>query len=310
MIRLPNFQERAKIATPNKAGTLKGVSPFSSVRNVMAKVQDTSSFIEAARAIHGDRYDYSRTDYVGAGKPITIVCRKHGEFTLGSAASHYMKKRSGCQECSGCKVRVRDTDSFITESRLVHGDTYDYSQTEYKSSDGPIVIVCRKCGPFTLKQTHSHYRKNKPCGCRTCERRKGIELRGRLKTCLICKSWLKNYPGTHKRGMCIDCWSDRRHWVEWSSVQFSKLLHEMGKRERTKDKWWSFAIRKYGILRSNRFRSHDTTPKSHRGFATWEHWARNQQITNHMFRKERTAWELKAKAWARTLVERQRKHQT
>ena len=42
MIRLPTFQERAKIATPNKAVTLLGVSPFSSNRNVMAKVQDTS----------------------------------------------------------------------------------------------------------------------------------------------------------------------------------------------------------------------------------------------------------------------------
>ena len=99
MIALPNYMLSDKIATPNKAGTLKGVSPISSTRNVMVKVKDTASFIEAARAIHGDKYDYSLTVYSGSQKPITIICKKCGPFVLAEAGTHYWKKACGCRFC-------------------------------------------------------------------------------------------------------------------------------------------------------------------------------------------------------------------
>ena len=38
------------------------------------------SFIEEARKVHGDKYDYSKVDYVDAHTPITIICPNHGEF--------------------------------------------------------------------------------------------------------------------------------------------------------------------------------------------------------------------------------------
>jgi hypothetical protein len=89
-----------KITTPNKAGTLKGVSPISSSRNVMAKVKDTASFIEAARAVHGDKYDYSQTVWTKANDPISFKCNCCGRVITNSGArKHIFGQQSGCGKC-------------------------------------------------------------------------------------------------------------------------------------------------------------------------------------------------------------------
>ena len=45
----------------------------------MAKLT-TEEFIKRAREVHGDKYDYSKVEYVGSTTEITIICSKHGEF--------------------------------------------------------------------------------------------------------------------------------------------------------------------------------------------------------------------------------------
>jgi len=43
----------------------------------MAKLT-TDEFIKKAREVHGDRYDYSKVEYVNSTSKIRIVCHKHG----------------------------------------------------------------------------------------------------------------------------------------------------------------------------------------------------------------------------------------
>lgn len=40
----------------------------------------TEEFIEQARKVHGDYYDYSKVQYINKLTPVTIICPKHGEF--------------------------------------------------------------------------------------------------------------------------------------------------------------------------------------------------------------------------------------
>lgn len=37
-------------------------------------------FIEKAKQIHGDKYDYSKVEYVNAHTKVCIICQEHGEF--------------------------------------------------------------------------------------------------------------------------------------------------------------------------------------------------------------------------------------
>lgn len=46
----------------------------------MPKKVTTEEFIEKAKKIHGDRYDYSLVDYVRANIPVKIICKVHGVF--------------------------------------------------------------------------------------------------------------------------------------------------------------------------------------------------------------------------------------
>lgn len=46
----------------------------------MPKKITTEDFIERAKKVHGDKYDYSRVEYEGARKKVCIICPIHGEF--------------------------------------------------------------------------------------------------------------------------------------------------------------------------------------------------------------------------------------
>lgn len=46
---------------------------------------------------------------------------------------------------------VKNTESFIKESKLVHGDRYDYSMVEYVTSKIPVKIICPKHGVLNIK---------------------------------------------------------------------------------------------------------------------------------------------------------------
>lgn len=58
---------------------------------------DTKEWIEKAKAIHGDRYEYSKVEFVNAKTPVTIICPKHGEFEQ-IPSEHLARK--GCRYCS------------------------------------------------------------------------------------------------------------------------------------------------------------------------------------------------------------------
>lgn len=54
------------------------------------------SFVEKARAVHGDRYDYSRAVYVRSYDKVIITCKTHGDFE--QAPDHHLSGK-GCPSC-------------------------------------------------------------------------------------------------------------------------------------------------------------------------------------------------------------------
>ena len=62
----------------------------------MAKLT-TEEFIAKAKAVHGDRYDYSKVQYIDMNTKVCIVCKKHGEFK--QRPSNHIAGR-GCTKCA------------------------------------------------------------------------------------------------------------------------------------------------------------------------------------------------------------------
>lgn len=99
----------------------------------------TEEFIEKAKAVHGDKYDYSNTVYKGCHNEVCVVCPIHGEFWQ-KASSHL--HGYGCPKCGGTKKLT--TEEFIEKARKVHRDKYDYSKVEYKNYITKVCIICHE----------------------------------------------------------------------------------------------------------------------------------------------------------------------
>jgi hypothetical protein len=59
---------------------------------------DTKSFIEYAKLVHGDRYDYSNVNYKGTKNKVSIICHIHGAFD--QTPDSHVNGKCGCKKCS------------------------------------------------------------------------------------------------------------------------------------------------------------------------------------------------------------------
>jgi len=130
----------------------------------------TKTFIERARKIHGNKYDYSLVEYVDIRTPVTIICDKHGKFFQVSNAH---LQGCGCKTCSQDDYTIRQTktlDQFIKDARSIHGDKYDYSMVKYINGQTKVDIICLNHGIFS-QQAHSHCING--AGCPSCNNSTG-----------------------------------------------------------------------------------------------------------------------------------------
>ena len=132
---------------------------------------NTESFIKKAKEIHGDKYDYSKVNYVNNHTKVCIIDKECGEFW--QLPSNHLK---GC----GCYVnhgkRVWDTrgrittEEFIKRAKGVHGDKYNYDLVEYKDMNTKVEIICNKCGKHFRQTPNNHI--NQQNGCPFCNESK------------------------------------------------------------------------------------------------------------------------------------------
>ena len=82
--------------------------------------KQAASFIEKAKVVHNERYDYSKVDYKTLQIQVTIICPDHGEFKQ-RPANHY--RGQGCSKCVGhvSRLETQWLDSLgIKERQVCH----------------------------------------------------------------------------------------------------------------------------------------------------------------------------------------------
>ncbi len=150
--------------TPNAHIKLKEGCPFCNGKN-----KTTDTFIKLAKSVHGDKYDYSKVEYVNANSKVCIICPEHGEFWQ-RASSHL--NGYGCRKCAYDEKRKHNllsNDEFIKRAKEIHGDKYDYSKVEYVNYDTKVCIICPEHGEFW--QTPVGHLSNAQ-GCPKCKKSK------------------------------------------------------------------------------------------------------------------------------------------
>lgn len=102
----------------------------------------TEEFIEKARLIHGDKYDYSKVEYKGNRVKVCIICPIHGEFWQ---TPNLHLSGSGCRKCSyrtNPRRKRKTTKIFIEDANKKHNNVYDYSKVNYINNKTPVCIIC------------------------------------------------------------------------------------------------------------------------------------------------------------------------
>ena len=131
----------------------------------MGKRKTTEQFITEAKAVHGDKYDYSKTEYKNHITKVHVICPGHGDFWQ-FPQTHL--ESVGCKKCSGIikgNKMILSTEEFIKRAREIHGEKYDYSKVEYKGCYEKVCIICPKHGEF-WQTPRSHLSGH---GCPNCQ---------------------------------------------------------------------------------------------------------------------------------------------
>lgn len=76
---------------------------------------DTIKFIEKAKKVHGEIYDYSKVDYKGNRIKVEIICKEHGSF-FQTPYNHLQNK--GCLHCKNKSKGEEKIQKFLSENEF------------------------------------------------------------------------------------------------------------------------------------------------------------------------------------------------
>ena len=132
---------------------------------------DTTTFIQNAKEVHGDKYNYSSVIYKNCDTKVIILCNTCNNIFEQIPYNH-INKKAGCRKCY-CNKKNKDTldnrsNDFIEKAKKVHGDKYDYSNVIYINSKTPIIIRCTICDIKFEQIKNTHLLGDG--GCKQCQK--------------------------------------------------------------------------------------------------------------------------------------------
>lgn len=195
----------------------------------MTKKLTTDEFIRKAKEVHGDKYDYSKVEYINAKTKVLIICPVHGEFWQ-KPFQHLRGHK--CDKCGGsCDIPKED---FIKRAINVHGKKYDYSEIEYINLSHHIYVKCPIHGAFRV--TPENHIRGRGCPeCGIIKRKKkicGVGVNDYLGRVIIDNKAILSYQTW--KDMIIRCYGNRERgykdckvcdeWLKFSN--FKKWFDE------------------------------------------------------------------------------------
>lgn len=203
-------------------------------------------FIQKAKLIHDNKYNYSKVNYINSRTKVEIICPIHGSFW--QVPSDHLRKR-------GCKKCINFTNSqFIEKSNQIHNNFYNYSKVKYVNAKTKVIIICPVHGIFE-QEAHGHLQGN---GCPICAHEKTSNsqklttedfiqkaklvhgdkydyskveyINSQTKITIICPTHgeFKQVPSEHLRyGSCPKCRSSKgeikiRQWLLSNNINFNE----------------------------------------------------------------------------------------
>ncbi len=132
----------------------------------------TEDFIRKSKKVHGDNYDYSKSEFITSHTKTPVICRVHGVFHV-SPNSH--QRGTGCATCAkikrGKKASSKAADDFLEKAKSVHGEAIDFSKVIYTAAKEKAIFICPTHGEWEARPDNILHGK----GCPGCGRQKIVE---------------------------------------------------------------------------------------------------------------------------------------
>lgn len=135
-------------------------------------------FLEKAKNKFGDKFDYSKVNYVNSTTPVTVICPIHGEFEVKPV--QFLQSKYGCKKCANEEIHKKQrwtTEIFIQKAKEVWGERYTYEHSNYVNSETKVIVTCPIHGDFETR-VPDFLRKH---GCPKCKSNLTSELNKKTK---------------------------------------------------------------------------------------------------------------------------------
>ena len=108
-------------------------------------------FLDKAKLVHVNKYDYSLIEYVDSRTKVKIICKEDGHGIFEQNPTSHLQG-IGCPKCGIVSTLEKlnlGVDGFVQRSNLVHNNFYGYEKVEYVNSTTYVIIKCPVHGDFT-----------------------------------------------------------------------------------------------------------------------------------------------------------------
>lgn len=147
----------------------------------------TEEFIRKSKIKYGNKFDYSKVNYINNDIKVIIICPTHGYFE--QKPGNHLSSKYGCTKCGIGREKYNKIEekriykeklfnnivtNFLSKCSEVHNNKYDYSMVEYKNTTHKIKIICKEHGDF-LQRPSAHLDGQGCMECRLNKRRTGLD---------------------------------------------------------------------------------------------------------------------------------------
>lgn len=105
----------------------------------------TEEVIARFKEVHGDRYDYSKVEYVNSHTKVCVGCREHGFWWI---VPHNHWKGHGCKECGFLNDKGGRPRTEVMDGKKECRKCKDWVKLEdfhTIPSSGQVLSYCKEC---------------------------------------------------------------------------------------------------------------------------------------------------------------------
>ena len=135
----------------------------------------TEEWIKEAVKIHGDKYDYSNSEYKTNKDGIKIFCKRCGEYFFQRPTVHLKSCGHSCYKKEILSENAKScTEEFVEKMERKFPNKYSYKKIKYVNNTTKVQVFCKKCKDYFWQQP---YKLLIGYGCSNCALERSIETR-------------------------------------------------------------------------------------------------------------------------------------